>query len=61
MNQQLMQAECNDLVINQTKPAAENKPKRKASWLLTILWMISMILLVNVAMWTIAYFLFFRK
>ena len=61
MNQQLMQAECNDLVINQKKPAAENKPKRKASWLRTILWMISMILLVNVAMWTIAYFLFFRK
>jgi hypothetical protein len=38
---------------------ADAKPKKKASWLRTILWMLSMMLLVNVVMAIVAYFLFF--
>ncbi len=38
-----------------------NQKKKKASWLRTILWMLSMILLVNAVLGIIAYFLFFYK
>jgi len=34
--------------------------KKKASWLRTVLWMLSMVLLSNVVMAIIAYFLFFN-
>jgi flagellar basal body-associated protein FliL len=37
------------------------KRKKKACWLRTILWMLSMVLLVNAVMAVIAYFLFFYK
>jgi len=47
----------------ENKPAAAEQPatppKKKPSWLHTILWMIGMMLLVNVAMAVVAYFLFF--
>lgn len=43
------------------KSTATSPQKKKASWLRTILWMLSMMLLANVAMAVVAYFLFFRK
>ena len=38
---------------------SDEKPKKKVSWLRTILWMFSMALLGNLVMAIIAYFLFF--
>ena len=38
-----------------------NPKKKKASWLRTILWMLSMIVLANMVMAILAYFLFFRN
>ena len=39
---------------------ASSKKVKKASWVRTILWMFSMVLLANVFMGIIAYFLFFH-
>jgi heme/copper-type cytochrome/quinol oxidase subunit 2 len=58
MTKELTHAESYDFVGNQTSPA-ENKNKKKVSWLHTILWMLSMVFLANVMMGIIAYFLFF--
>ncbi len=60
MTEQNAQATFHDPALNQTMPA-KNKQKKKASWLRTILWMISMVLLANAIMAILAYFLFFRN
>jgi flagellar basal body-associated protein FliL len=43
----------------QPTPPQPAPQKKKASWLRTILWMLSMIMLVNLAMVIVAYFMFF--
>lgn len=60
MTEEQMQPDSQSAVAEQQNPVATKK-KKKASWLRTILWMISMVLLVNVIMAIIAYFLFFYK
>lgn len=48
--------------MNMNQQDIPAKPaKKKASWLRTILWVLSMMLLVNAAMAVVAYFLFFRN
>ena len=54
------QVESYELVGNQKTPAV-NPRKKKASWVRTILWMLSMMILANTIMAIIAYFLFFRN
>lgn len=60
MTEEQMQPDSQSAVAGQPTPVAAGK-KKKASWLRTILWMISMVLLVNAIMAIIAYFLFFYK
>jgi len=48
-----------DQVIMQVSPA--KKQKKKPSWLRTVLWMLSMVVLANILMGGIAYFLFFHN
>jgi hypothetical protein len=60
MTEQQVQAECKSTLVDQKIPTA-NKQKKKASWLRTILWMFSMILLTNIIMAILAYFLFFKN
>jgi heme/copper-type cytochrome/quinol oxidase subunit 2 len=54
------QAESGGSLESQVNPLG-NQKKKKASWLRTILWMLSMMLLVNAVLGIIAYFLFFYK
>jgi len=54
-----MLSEMGDQVVVQESSSAGKK--RKPSWLRTILWMLSMIVLVNIAMAIVAYFLFFHN
>lgn len=65
MTENLIQAGNSNLVADQERLAGGQQivsaPKKKTSWLHTILWMFSMMLLVNVAMAIAAYFLFFYK
>lgn len=60
MTEEQMQPDSQGAVAGQQNPVTTGK-KKKASWLRTILWMISMMLLVNAIMAIIAYFLFFYK
>jgi cell division septal protein FtsQ len=60
MAEEQAQAESQNPLGNREKPAG-NQKKRKASWVRTILWMLSMMLLANVVVGIIAYFLFFYK
>jgi len=60
MTKELTQAETYDLVGGSKNQAGSLK-KKKASWLHTVLWMLSMILLANGVMAIIAYFLFFHN
>jgi len=60
MNEEQVNAVRYDPEGNQKNRVGSPK-KKKASWLRTILWMLSMVLLVNVVMAIIAYFLFFKK
>lgn len=62
MTEYQAQAGSHELAENQQSPVA-NPQKKKAgwSWLRTILWMLSMMLLVNAVMGIVAYFLFFYK
>ena len=53
-------AQSHEQAENQKNPAG-NPQKKKASWLRTILWMLSMMLLVNVVMAIIAYVLYRYK
>jgi hypothetical protein len=53
-------AEINNQVADKKNPVSSTA-KKKPSWLHTILWMFSMLLLVNVVMGVIAYFLFFHN
>jgi hypothetical protein len=63
MTEAQVQAEIYDPLLDQEKAVGEQKHpvvnphKKKASWLRTILWMLSMVLLVNVIMAVIAYIL----
>jgi len=59
MANQHMLSEMGDQVVVQESSSAGKK--RKPSWLRTILWMLSMIVLVNIAMAIVAYFLFFHN
>lgn len=54
------QAASHDPLGSQVKPVG-NQKKKKASWLRTILWMLSMMMLVNVVIGIIAYFVLFYK
>jgi len=56
MTEKQSQEESHDPVVDQ-KSIVANPRKKKASWLRTILWMLSMMLLVNVIMAVIAYIL----
>jgi hypothetical protein len=58
MADERMLSEMGDQVLMQESSLAGKK--RKPSWLRTILWMLSMILLANVVMAIVAYFLFFQ-
>lgn len=67
MTEKQAQAESHDPLGNQEMPVGDQKPlvenpkKKKASWVRTILWMLSMVLLANVFLGIVAYFLFFYK
>ena len=56
--QQVQQEQPGAAVIQQGQAGTK---KKKASWLRTVLWVISMMLLVNIVMAIIAYFLFFHN
>lgn len=58
MTEEQAQAESRAPIENQKNPVAPQQ-KKKASWTNTILWMLSMMLLVNVIIAIIAYFMFF--
>jgi hypothetical protein len=58
MTEEMANTERNGQVLNQQFPTVT---KKKASWLHTILWMFSMVLLANIVMGILAYFLFFRN
>ena len=57
MTQELTQADRYNLAT--PKDPVNTPKKKKVTWLRTILWMFSMMLLANVAMGVVAYFLFF--
>jgi hypothetical protein len=67
MTEEQAQAESQIPLENQIKQIGDQKSlvgkpkKKKASWLRTILWMLSMMLLANVVVGIIAYFLFVYK
>lgn len=68
MTEELAQAESQNPLENPRKPIGDPKPsvespkkKKKASWFRTILWMLSMMLLANMVVGVIAYFLFIYK
>lgn len=64
MTEEQVHAESHNSVGNQEKLAGDQKSpvgsqkKKKASWARTILWMVSMMLLVNVIFAILAYFLY---
>jgi hypothetical protein len=58
MADERMLSELGDQVIVQESSSAGKK--RKPSWLRTILWMLSMIVLANIVVAIVAYFLFFQ-
>ena len=60
MTEELLQAEDFNIAIDH-KNSVEQKKGKKASWLHTILWMLSMVVLANIGMSVIAYFLFFHN
>jgi heme/copper-type cytochrome/quinol oxidase subunit 2 len=59
MADERMLSELGDQVAGQESASAGKKGK--PSWLRTVLWMLSMIVLANIVMAIIAYFLFFHN
>jgi len=60
MNQEMTHAVGHE-TDNNTHTQTVIQKKKKVSWLHTMLWMLSMVLLANIVMGIVAYFLFFRK
>lgn len=56
MSEQQASEKSLEVLAGQAQPVAA---KKKASWWRTILWVLSMMLMVNVVMGVIAYFVFF--
>ena len=61
MTEEQAQAANREPMVEGQKNSAVTPLKKKASWLRTILWMLSMMLLVNVVMAIIAYVLYSYK